>query len=126
MPVTAPLVTKATDSLSLLHSPPVVADVKVTVEPTHNDVPPVIAAGSPLTVIVRVVIQPSQLVNVIVQTPTATPVIVVVDPSSIVPSVAVATEVLLLVQVPHDISVVHSTVAPTHTLDGPDGVAGVA
>jgi hypothetical protein len=126
MPVTAPLVTIATSVLSLLHSPPLVADDNVIVEPTHNTVPPVIGAGNALTVILRVVIQPSQLVNVIVQTPAATPVIVVIEPTSITVGIllTVATAVLLLLHVPQPASVDHVVVEPTHTDDAPDGVDG--
>jgi hypothetical protein len=81
-------------------------------EPTHNGILPVIAAGAAFTVIVILVVQPSQVVNTIVETPAATPVTV--------PSVPmVATVVLLLLHVPHVDDVLNIVEAPTHSVPEP-------
>ena len=58
IPVTEPIV--ATDVTLLLHVPPGVAQLKFVVEPTQVAPGPVIAAGSGLTVIVVVAIQPDK------------------------------------------------------------------
>lgn len=61
------LPTVATDVLSLLHTPPVVASLKVMLLPTHSLVPPVIGAttGAGLMVSVLVIVPvPQMLVTV--------------------------------------------------------------
>ena len=55
-PVPVPIV--AREVLLLLHVPPIVTSDKVVVEPTHTFIVPVIAAGTGLTVMIFVVIQP--------------------------------------------------------------------
>jgi hypothetical protein len=121
-PATKPVteITSATIGSLLLHIPPLVADDKITDEPAHMSDVPVIAAGTGLTVIVYVAMQPSQVVNVIVAVPAATPVIVVIEPASIVGTkLTVATAVLLLVHVPQSEDIVRSIVEPAHTTLGP-------
>ncbi len=48
----------ATDEALLLHEPPVVVVLNVAVEPAHNDVTPVMAAGRLITVTVTIARQP--------------------------------------------------------------------
>jgi len=68
-PLTTPVLpTVATDVLPLLHTPPLVASLRLVAEPAHTFIVPVIAdtVGNGLTVTdeVTVVIQPKPLVTV--------------------------------------------------------------
>lgn len=115
-PVTAPDVEfTVTWALGLLHVPPPAVPVKVTVEPTHTLLGPVIDVGIGITVMVVVVVHPVlPKVNVITDVPAATPVNTpVVEP-------IVATDVLLLSHVPEPEASDSVVTPPTHTDDAPE------
>jgi hypothetical protein len=116
-----PIPTVATVVVLLVHVPPNVASLSVTVELTHSEGDPVIAAGLALTVSTRVVVQPvAASVNVIVVVPEATPLTTPVDEP------AVATVVLPLTHVPAPEASLSVTVCPVQTDAGPDIAAGSA
>lgn len=97
----------------IVHAPPVVASANPAVVPTHNDVGPVIGSGLVFTVTLTVLGQPSGDKSVIVVPPASTP--------DTIPEMGsiVATEVLLLLQVPPVIVDANVIVAPVHTKVGP-------
>ena len=77
----------------MLHDPPGVASVKIIVEPVHTDVGPLMAAGAGLTFKSEVTLPPPS-VYVIIVVPAA------IAATTPVLKPTVATEVLLLLQVP--------------------------
>jgi hypothetical protein len=113
-PVTTPVAepTVASVLLELLHVPPVVASESVAVEAIHTAVGGVGTEGAALTVMTLKAWQPvPPTVNVSVDVPAATPVIVVERPDA---GLIVATLVFELTHVPVGLSVA-VIVAPTHT-----------
>jgi len=113
-PVTVPLTTVAL-VLPLVHVPPLVPSVRLTVLPTQMlAVKGLIATGAVFTVIVFVVIQPEAFVNVMFAVPALLPVTVPVR----LPMLATNGEPLLQVPLP-SVSVV---VVPAHRVTGVDGV----
>jgi hypothetical protein len=103
-PVELPIV--ATVVLLLLHAPPAVASLRVVQVPAHIVVVPIIAAGDEVTVATIVAVQPPLMVYEITAVPAETPQSVPVLPM-------VATDTLLLLQVPPGVaslSVVHRPV----------------
>ena len=113
-PVTVPFTTVAL-VLPLVHVPPVVASVRLTVLPTQMlAVNGEIATGAVFTVIVFVVIQPELFVNVMFAVPAVLPVTMPVR----LPIDATDGEPLLQVPVP-SVSVV---VVPAQRVTGVDGV----
>ena len=121
IPLTTPVPepTVASDVLLLLHVPPVVASLKVVVEPIHTLATPVIDAGFGLTVTPNTAVQPAGSVYVMVAVPADTPVTIPV------PAPTEAIEVLLLLHVPPLVASLSEVVSPTQTLLTPviaDGV----
>ncbi len=108
-PVTTP-VPEPTETLVLLlvHVPPP-ASVNAVVEPTHTVELPEIATGNGLTVTTWIVLHPVPNVYVIVDVPPATP------ETMPVPDPTVATEEVLVVQVPPPPSV-NAVVKPAQTV----------
>jgi hypothetical protein len=98
----------ATAVLLLLHVPPPTTSDKLVVNPAHIDDSPLIGAFG-FTSTLCVAIQPVGNEYVITAVPPATPVMMPVDEP------AVATKVLLLLQVPPPASV-RAVVAPPHTV----------
>jgi hypothetical protein len=108
--------TVATLVLSLVQVPPVVASDNKVEEPGHENLLPVIGAGSGFTVTALVVLQPVGCVKVIVAVPETNPVTVpVVAPT--------ATLKLVLLQVPPPASL-SVMVVPSHSVAGPLIAAG--
>ena len=102
------------------HVPPAVTSARVTTEPMHMEVSPVIGPGCPVTVTAKVETQPYGLVYVIVTTPGATPVMIPVE----IP--AEATAGLLLIHVPAPAAFVSVMEVPTQTTAGPNtGATGL-
>ena len=118
IPEEAPTVAIA--MLLLLHVPPVVGSDRVMVPPPpHTVVGPVMAAGRGFTVSVRVISQPvvvSRYVMVVV--PSAKP------DTRPVEDPIVATDMLLLLQVPLGVKLLSVTVEPRQTPEGPEMVKG--
>jgi len=114
LPVTTPPeLTGARLGLLLLQLPPPVASDKVTVEPRHTKLGPVIAAGEGFTVMPVVVIQPVGNVYVIVAVPADMP------PTVPFAAPTVPTAVLLLVQAPPADASLRVVVAPAQTVVTP-------
>ena len=107
--------TVATEPSLLLHTPPLVASLRVVVEPAHTLIVPVIADtvgnGLTVTVDVTIVTQPKPLVTVydIVTIPADTPLTMPVEPT-------VATNVLPLLHTPPLVASLNVVVEPAHTL----------
>ena len=103
----------ASNGLLLLHVPPVVAEFKVVEVPGQIFVFPVMAAGTALTVMVLLTLQPPVSVYVIFKvfadTPDTTP----------EEALTVAAEILPLVQVPPNGVEVNAAVAPAQRLEAP-------
>lgn len=114
-PVTKPVrePTDATAVALLVHTPPVMASVSVAFPATHTVPGPVIAPGEKLTVMTAVDEQPDDATNVTVVVPGVTP------ESKPVVAIIVATEVLLLVQVPVKPGADSEMDEPTQTAVGP-------
>jgi hypothetical protein len=91
--------TVATPELLLLQVPPVVASATVVLLPAHTAAVPVIADGTGLTVTTLVTLQLVPREYVMIAEPSATP------PTMPVAAPTVATDVLLLLQVPPPASV---------------------
>lgn len=107
-PVDAPTV-RIPDVPGLVHVPPLVASLRVMLVPGHTVNGPVIPGGVGLTVNKVVAIHPAPgTVYVIMAVPAEIP--------FMVPPPAVATEVLLLDQVPPDVASRSVLVAPSHAL----------
>lgn len=119
-PVSTPVeeIIVATDVLPLIHVPPAVASLSVMAEPMHTPGPPVMAAGSGLTVTAVVMIQVVGSVYVMVALPGATPV------TTPVPEVTVAIAVLLLLHVPPKLPSDNINVDPWQKGTLPDMAAG--
>ena len=113
-PVSVPVIRliPAIDELLLVQVPRPAASLNVVVEPLHMARAPRIAGGAALTETVVVTVLPD--VKLIVAVPAATPV------TTPVPLPTVATEVLLLVQLPQPVASVSVVVAPTHTVVVPE------
>jgi hypothetical protein len=110
IPVDEPIV--AIPAAPLLHVPPGVASLNVTVLPWHTVAGPEIGAGKGLTVSVLVVLQPVGNLNVMIVVPATMPVTIPErEPIEAAP--------VLLVHVPLPTSV-SVTVPPTHTVNGPE------
>ena len=113
MPFTTP-VEAPTDAVAgtlLLHAPPVVASASVLLPPIHNMREPVIGATAGSTLSVVVAVQPVVPTNVITAVPVA-----IADTEPVVAPM-VATEVLLLDQVPPPVTASANVVlAPTHSV----------
>lgn len=93
----------------LLHTPPVGVLLRVMLLLTHTTDGPLIAAGSPFTVTTAVLVQPVPvIVYVIVLVPAVTPVI---TPAVLM----VATDGVLLLQVPPGVVLLTVVVSPAHT-----------
>jgi hypothetical protein len=117
-PVTMPPATVA-EALLLLHVPPATASVRVIVEPMHTlEGPVILPAFDGLTVTVRVALQPPVNAYIIVDVPVATPETI---PE---PLPTVATDVLLLVQLPPAMASLNVIVDPAQTVAGPAVVMG--
>ena len=112
-PVTKPVVsiTLAVSIRLLVQVPPGVRSVSAVVEPTHTPSVPVIAGSDDVTVITTERVQPDGEVYITVEVPEATPLTTPVDDPT------VATEVVLLLQVPPVVASVSVLVKPTH-IDG--------
>ena len=121
IPVTTPVVEPMVAALVLLllHVPPVVASLKVMVEPEHKN-PALEIASIGLTVTTVDILQPAVAVKSIVAVPPAIPVIM---PE---PDPMVAIEVLLLVHVPLPDKSVKVIVDPAQTGALPEIAAGCA
>jgi hypothetical protein len=115
VPVELPMV--ATAVLLLLHVPPAVASLRVVQVPAHMVVVPMIAAGNGLTVATIVAVQPPLMVYEITAVPAETPQSVPVLPT-------VATETLLLLQVPPDVASLSVVQRPVHINGTPLMAAG--
>jgi hypothetical protein len=115
VPAELPMV--ATDVLLLLHVPPAVASLRVVQVPAHMVVVPMIAAGNGLTVATIVVVQPPLMVYEIVAVPAEMPQSVPVLPM-------VATDTLLLLQVPPDMASLSVVQRPAQTDGTPLMAAG--
>ena len=102
----------ATDVVPLLHVPPGVALLKVSVPPLHNVNVPVIGVLA-FTVMVNVAAQPPDAVYVITELPGNTPVTIPV------PLVIVATVVVLLLHEPPAVASLNVVVLPWHTVGDP-------
>jgi len=111
IPVAAPIV--ATDGVLLAQAPPVAASDRVTALPWQDEVAPVIAGGGASTVSFAVAIQPAGVVKLIIAAPEVTP-----DTCPLV-EFTVATDVLLLVQVPPAVGSESEMLLPVHTAAGP-------
>ncbi len=114
-PVTTPVdPTTVALPLLLVHVPPTVIEFNVVVNPTHIPKPgvAVIAAGLLFTVTIAVARQPVARSYVMVAVPALMPDIVLV----VVPVVAVATPVVLLVHVPAAVVVLNVVVKPWQTV----------
>ena len=96
--------------------PPLVADDKVVVLPTHTFVVPAMTAGSAFTVYTAVPTHPPLIVYDIVTVPAAT------ADTTPVPLTTVATLALLLVHVPPLVGLLRLVPAPTHAASVPDMV----
>ena len=107
------LVIVATPVFVLLHVPPVVASLSIVVVPAHILVVPVIGVAG-FTVTTAVAEQPAAVMKVIVEVPGDTPVIIPVA------APAVATAVLLLLQVPAPAELLRVVVLPWHTVRVPN------
>lgn len=125
MPADPPVITPVDELMVaiimglMLHVPPGVGSVTVSVEPTQTvPVPTLIGAGSALTVNTDDVKQPPGSVYVIVVVPSAK---VVTTP---VEALMVATVVLLLVHVPPPDVCVSVAVLPRHALSVPSIAGG--
>ena len=123
VPAVIPVITLpaavATAVLLLLHVPEGVASLSVVVKPAQTAIVPVIDAGNGLTVTGVVMIQPVVLsVYVIVGVPAATPV------TTPVALLTVASNVLLLLQLPSGVASLKLVVKPAHTLVVPVIAAG--
>jgi len=118
MPVITLAAVVATAVLLLLQVPDGVASLRVVVRPAHTFMVPVMAAGSGLTVSAVVAVQPVGKVYVMVRAPADTPVMIPV----VLP--AVASVVLLLLQVPPVVALLSVVVRPAHTLVVPLIAAG--
>lgn len=117
MPVTTPLPdTEAVNASLLLHTPPVVVELSVVVEPRHIVGVPVIAFGNALTVTTIVLLQPTPAENVILAVPAAAPVTRPVE-------VTLAMVEALELQVPAEVSL-RLVVDPIHTVGVPVIAAG--
>ena len=118
-PVTTPLTdpTVACAGVPIVHVPVVGLDDKVLETPVHNTKTPVIALGNALTVIPVVAIQPEGNVYVITGKPAVRPV-------TTPPLVIVASDVLLLVQLPPDVPSLSNVEEPTQTFIVPVIAAG--
>lgn len=114
IPVTTPdrEPTVATVVALLVHKPPGMQSVSVSVAPTHTPAEPPMGQGERLTVTAVVVKQPVGKVYVVVVVPVAIPVTMPVEDP------IVATVGVLLAQVPPPGSV-NIIVAPTQRADGP-------
>lgn len=111
------VLTDAMAELLLLHVPPEVTSLSIVVKPEQTLVMPVIARGSGFTVMFFIEMQPVGKVYVMVTGPAATPVSTPV-------LLIVASEVLLLLQVPPAVASVNCVVAATHTPAAPEIAAG--
>jgi hypothetical protein len=124
-PDTTPVpLTVATDGTVLLHTPPVVASVRVTLPPVQTVLAPLMvpADGSGFTVTAAVAVSVQQLpvvVYVIVAAPALTPVI---TPRALMLAMAA----LLLLQVPPDMVSVKVDEAPAQTVVVPPMVPALA
>ena len=117
MPVDPP--TPAIEGEPLVHVPPGVASVRAVVDATHTPSEPVIGGKDEVTVITTERVQPDGIVYTTVDVPAARPLTrPVVDPT-------VATEVLLLLQVPPVVTSPSELVKPTH-IDGVPVMAAIA
>jgi hypothetical protein len=114
-PVELPIV--ATVVLLLLHAPPAVASLRVVQVPAHIVVVPIIAAGDEVTVATIVAVQPPLMVYEITAVPAETPQSVPVLPM-------VATDTLLLLQVPPDMASLSVVQRPAQTDGTPLMAAG--
>lgn len=88
--------------------------------PGHTQPPPVTvyAIGDGLTIMIFVTMQPEQPVKLMTAVPAVTPITIPVeDPTD-------ATDVLLLLQWPHESASVSVTESPTQTTEGPVITAG--
>jgi hypothetical protein len=118
-PVTAPLaITVAIPGLTLVHVPPVVASANVEEAPIHIFIPPDIAAGAALTLIILVTVHPVPSEYVIVAVPGLTPLTTPLsDPTF-------ATAVLSLLHTPPPTASVIVVVSFAHTAASPKIAVG--
>lgn len=110
-PDTTPPVTDAIELFALLHEP-VPAAVKVTVEPSHTLLVPVIAGAAALTPIVLMLRHPVPTAYVMFVDPADAPVTIPVLPTE-------AIALLALLHVPPLTVLLNVIVVPTHTLIEP-------
>ena len=115
-PVTTPVAgsTVATAGKLLIHVPPAVASVKVTLPVAHTDVGPDIMAGSGLTVTTMLLRQPPAIMYEIVVVPGETPVAM---PEALPIGATVA---VLLAHVPPAVGSESVMDNPSHILEGPE------
>jgi hypothetical protein len=110
-PVTTPADTDATAVLLLLHEPPLTASVRVIVDPGHTVAGPLmVPAEAPEVTVTVVVTAPHDSMYVIIVVPE------VIPDTTPLPEPMVATEVLLLLQVPPDTLLLSVLVVPVHTV----------
>ncbi len=119
-PVTVPVddPTVACAILLLLHVPPDVGSLRLTVAPlAHTVAGPVMAKGEGLTVISQVALQPAGNLKLMVSAPGLTPVTIPVEPT-------IAKDVLLLLHAPPVVVSVKGVSNPLHTVGEPVIAAG--
>jgi len=109
----------AIDVLELLQVPPIVAEARVVVLPTHNVVVPVITAGKTPTLTIVVIRHPVVNVYEMTEVPAAIPV------TKPLAEPMVTFDVALLDHVPPEVVLDSVAVLPAHTEVDPEIVAGI-
>jgi hypothetical protein len=119
-PVNIPLVSTivAIKGSFTLHNPPVVSFFRVSENPTHRFIGPVIAPGNGRTLIRKSISHPFELVKVIIAVPADTPV-TCADTESIDATVAMVKSLDVHVPDNTDNGLLNITDEPTHTVSAP-------